>query len=464
MALTEIPKELSSTPSIVDNSTGTAITIDSSNNTNFADNAKAIFGAGSDLHIYHDGTNSYISDQGTNDLKVLATDFQLKNSADNEFMMTAVTDGAVTMYHNNAAKLATTATGIDVTGSVTADGLTVDTDTLVVDATNNRVGIGTSSPQSIVHIDQGASDAQLTLETHAAGDSKVVFSQGQTAGNWAVGYDDGGGVTENSLSFAYKADGYPSLSGQNKMILTPAGNVGIGTTSPSAKVNIDTAVAGDGGASSATRNLLLLQTSGTQATAGTLKIDGIIHPSVYKINIDSSTGAGAAAPLSFSTSNGATETMRIDASGNLLVSGTSLTEDNHWHTKDGTCYSYRASGVGRVHNQFFNAGSLRGEITSSAGGATLFTSISDSRVKENITDAADAGSTIDALQVRQFDMIGGAHHDYGMVAQELALVCPDSVYQPEDSEKMMSVDYSKLVPMLVKEIQSLRARIAALES
>ena len=159
-----------------------------------------------------------------------------------------------------------------------------------------------------------------------------------------------------------------------------------------------------------------------------------------------------------------TERMRLDASGNLLVSGTSLTEDNHWHTKDGTCYSYRASGVGRVHNQFFNAGSLRGEITSSAGGATLFTSISDSRVKENITDAADAGSTIDALQVRQFDMIGGAHHDYGMVAQELALVCPDSVYQPEDSEKMMSVDYSKLVPMLVKEIQSLRARIAALES
>jgi predicted regulator of Ras-like GTPase activity (Roadblock/LC7/MglB family) len=94
---------------------------------NFGDDDKAIFGAGSDLQIYHDGSNSYISDQGANDLKVLATDFQLKNSADNEFMMTAVTDGAVTMYHNNAAKLETTATGIDVTGTVTADGLTVET-------------------------------------------------------------------------------------------------------------------------------------------------------------------------------------------------------------------------------------------------------------------------------------------------------------------------------------------------
>ncbi len=105
-----------------------AITLDGSNgittpggattdDITFADNDKAIFGAGSDLQIYHDGSNSYISDQGTNDLKVLATDFQLKNSADNEFMMTAVTDGAVTLYHNNVAKLATTSTGVAVTGS-----------------------------------------------------------------------------------------------------------------------------------------------------------------------------------------------------------------------------------------------------------------------------------------------------------------------------------------------------------
>jgi len=87
---------------------------------NLADNDKLTFGAGSDLQIYHDGSNSYISDQGTNDLKVLATDFQLKNAADNEFMITAVTDGAVTVYHNNAAKIATTSGGVSVTGSMTA--------------------------------------------------------------------------------------------------------------------------------------------------------------------------------------------------------------------------------------------------------------------------------------------------------------------------------------------------------
>jgi hypothetical protein len=87
--------------------TGTTITgtsFVSSGDMTFGDDDKAIFGAGSDLQIYHDGTNSYISDQGTNDLKVLATDFQLKNSADNEFMMTAVTDGAVTLYLQQCCK------------------------------------------------------------------------------------------------------------------------------------------------------------------------------------------------------------------------------------------------------------------------------------------------------------------------------------------------------------------------
>jgi hypothetical protein len=75
-------------------------------------------GASADLQIYHDGSNSYISEQGTNDLKVLATDFQLKNADDNEFMMTAAVDGAVTLYHNNAIKLTTASTGVNVTGGI----------------------------------------------------------------------------------------------------------------------------------------------------------------------------------------------------------------------------------------------------------------------------------------------------------------------------------------------------------
>ncbi|BCV04433.1 MAG: hypothetical protein CM15mV86_160 [uncultured marine virus] len=50
-----------------------------------------------------------------------------------------------------------------------------------------------------------------------------------------------------------------------------------------------------------------------------------------------------------------------------------------------------------------------------------------------------------------------------MVAQELEGVVPEAVTGDADSDEMMGVDYSKLVPMLVKEIQSLRARVAQLE-
>jgi predicted DNA-binding helix-hairpin-helix protein len=66
------------------------------------------------------------------------------------------------------------------------------------------------------------------------------------------------------------------------------------------------------------------------------------------------------------------------------------------------------------------------------------------------------------LQVRQYDWkADGNHQRYGFVAQELVTVAPEAVHQPEDPEAMMAVDYSKLVPMLVKEIQDLRKRLAA---
>jgi regulator of extracellular matrix RemA (YlzA/DUF370 family) len=105
-----------------------------------------------------------------------------------------------------------------------------------------------------------------------------------------------------------------------------------------------------------------------------------------------------------------------------------------------------------------------GSITST-GSTTSYTTSSDARLKENISDADDAGELIDAIQVRKFDWItDGEHQRYGMVAQELNTVAPEAVSAPEDPDEMMGVDYSKLVPMLVKEIQSLRARVAQLES
>jgi hypothetical protein len=116
--------------------------------------------------------------------------------------------------------------------------------------------------------------------------------------------------------------------------------------------------------------------------------------------------------------------------------------------------------VVRFNRQGVDVGSI--DVTTTA---TSYTTSSDQRLKENIADADDAGSKIDAIQVRKYDWkADGSHQDYGMIAQELLEVAPEAVSQGETEEEMMGVDYSKLVPMLLKEIQSLRNRVAQLET
>jgi hypothetical protein len=92
---------------------------DVTGNANFGDNGKAIFGVGSDLQIYHNGTHSYITDSGTGDLKILGQNVEI-GALGGQLNFKGVSEGASTVYYNNAAKLATTSTGIDVTGTVTA--------------------------------------------------------------------------------------------------------------------------------------------------------------------------------------------------------------------------------------------------------------------------------------------------------------------------------------------------------
>jgi len=118
---------------------------------------------------------------------------------------------------------------------------------------------------------------------------------------------------------------------------------------------------------------------------------------------------------------------------------------------------------------FFRRGTIGvvGSITVSTTG-TQYTTTSDERLKKNIKDAGESGATIDQIKIRQFDWRStNIHQNFGVVAQELVAVYPDAVATPKEGSKepsYYSVDYSKLVPVLLKEIQSLRARVAALES
>jgi hypothetical protein len=95
-------------------------TEDGSGNTIFADNEKAIFGAGADLQIYHDGLDSYIKENGTGNLLLSGTNIQIQDSSGHNFLFLedTGTGGTVNLYHNASLKLATTSTGIQVTGNI----------------------------------------------------------------------------------------------------------------------------------------------------------------------------------------------------------------------------------------------------------------------------------------------------------------------------------------------------------
>ena len=106
----------------------------------FGDNDKAIFGAGSDLQIYHDGSKSLIEETGTGSLTVRGTNITFQNGVATSTYANFVEGAEVSLRYDNALKLATTSTGVDITGTLTSDGL-VSAGTAFVNLTARPAGV-----------------------------------------------------------------------------------------------------------------------------------------------------------------------------------------------------------------------------------------------------------------------------------------------------------------------------------
>ena len=92
------------------------------------DNQKIILGTGSDLQIYHDGSNSHVSDQGTGDLRLSGNVVKFNNQSNTATMVMATQGGSVVLNHDGSTKFETTATGATVTGTLVSDGVTSELD------------------------------------------------------------------------------------------------------------------------------------------------------------------------------------------------------------------------------------------------------------------------------------------------------------------------------------------------
>jgi hypothetical protein len=329
----------------------------------FGDNDKAIFGAGSDLQIYHDGSGSRIYENGTGVLAFYSNgsgiNFYKGEAAEN--MLTLSTDGAVTAYYDGSQKLATTNTGVDITGTLTSDGLTVDGSGSVsakIESTganyselnlkntsaNYTLGVRPDLSHALVVRDAGNSANRASFATNgdisfyedtgttakffwdasaeSLGIGDTTFAAGKlrvydNAGNhlWLKGRASDG---TSAVSFRNNADdtynGRIEVDDTNgmrfqvntaeRMRIGSNGDIGIGTTTPMVKLHVHD--------STAARFAL------TNSTTGQTFPDGF---ELLATGLDAYLQNRSNGNMIFTTNN--TERMRLDASGNVGIGTTS---------------------------------------------------------------------------------------------------------------------------------------------
>ena len=162
-------------------------------------------GVGSDFKLYHNGSHSFI-DNNTGDLNVESTNIYIKaNNTENA--VDCVANGAVTLYHNNSAKLATSASGVTVTGTVAATSYTGDGSSL----TGISVGIATTAASMTgitTVLDLSKDDFKVT----ASGITTVDVRGGTEGNNHQIRIVNSGITTVGfSTYFLFPSGGTPNL-------------------------------------------------------------------------------------------------------------------------------------------------------------------------------------------------------------------------------------------------------------
>ena len=401
---------------------------------------------------------------------------------DGTYTMTApkITGGTITgSTINNSAIGGTTAaagkfTTLEATGATTFSGATVVSASLTANTFSSSGATITGGTINSTAI--GGTTAAAGKFTTLEATGVATFSAG-AVGTPAITTT---GDTNTGIFFPAADTIAFTEGGTESMRISSGGEVGIGSTATTYKLNIQNAsasafdgmqVAGD----NASYNLVFQ--SGSVSASGTLfGVNKARGQFISSNNSPIVIGTLDAFPLVFGTN--ATERMRIDSSGKLLV-GTTAAISSGFTTisyvgtaLNGLIISESANTSDTSFLGFNNGATNIGSVSRvGATSAVIYSTTSDERLKSNIADANPVLDKLMDVKVRQFDWTeGNLHQDAGFIAQELAPVLSGIVTEGKTEEDMWQLDYSRLTPYLVKAIQeqqtlitNLTTRLNALE-
>jgi hypothetical protein len=355
------------------------------------------------------------------------------------------------------------------------------TEKMSILADTGNVGIGTTSPDQKLMVNISTTSGVNGTVLNSYPIAKFINTD---SGNAQRGLEIGANTGSVSSPIYLKVSGTSArfaIVNENNVenfTILSAGNVGIGTSSPGAKLDVDTVgTAGVGFIAKAS------SLSSSQVNIGV----SVVTAGRPFIGTNTSTnpleiGTRASVDMLFLTNT--TERARITSGGTLLIGRSNPDVDGVGIRFDGDGGSYHSipTGGGTLYVRNTTDTAYRFYVSASGtvfAANTTISSISDRRVKENIVDLDVGLNEIMELKPRKFDWKTGKgkgiKNDRGFIAQEFETVFPDLIdtwkdEAPEGEEPYKSLR-ADLIPVIVKALQelkadndALRARLAALES
>jgi hypothetical protein len=354
--------------------------------------------------------------------------------------------------------------------------------------TSGNVGIGATSVDELLHLEKSA--GTTIVKTEVAANSTIGFEikkTNATTSNWRI-VD---GQTVNG-----KLEIYDVTNSRNIMTFDQSGNVGIGTSSPEHDLHVKTAGQTEDGIIKigGTDTSLGLEISYDQSSNTTTKIisnptytntsalmhiavDGDANPNQLVLKGDGKIGVSTADPQEL------LHVYHASSTANLRVSG----EGNNnrkieigYHASDGPVI--RAGSSGQIGLKLYYDNTSLGALLHTNGDwytndGTVH-SLSDARVKTDVADLTDGLAIVKQLKPKTFkynsksDFYNEKIKDetkYGFIADEVKTVAPQYTTTGKgkidgvEVDDLKSLSTTKMIPMLVKAIQELEARITALE-